>query len=43
MRLGSDVNGVYYDTNGNPSAVQTDKGGGNMKCTSDCKVPAIII
>ena len=41
--LGSDVNGVYYDTNGNPSAVQTDKGGGNMKCTSDCKVPAIII
>jgi hypothetical protein len=41
--LGSDVNGIYYDGNGSPSAVQTDKGGGTMKCTSDCKVPIIII
>jgi cysteine-rich repeat protein len=39
--LGSAVNGVYYDTNGSPSAVQTDGGGRTMKCTSDCKVPII--
>ena len=39
--LGGDVNGVYYDANGNPSAVQTDKGGGHMKCTLDCQVPII--
>jgi len=37
--LGSDVNGVYFDTDGNPSAVQTDAGGGEMKCTATCMIP----